>query len=107
MSKWVVFSIVEPRTKKILYIDYVKEGYNSDRDYIVAALYKMKKDKNEYSNDLNRIYISDYYNELVAVVLMESNKKSDAKYSKEEYIKMFRPRYNIEKVEEYIYYNGV
>jgi len=67
----------------------------------------MDKDKNEYRNDLDRMYRGCYFNTLDAVVLIENNKKRDAKYSKEECIKMFKPRYNIEKVEEYTYYNGV
>ena len=103
-EEYVVYGIVEPYTRKIVYIDFyvydwdnIKE-YPSQKEMIEDTIDIMRDNNNVYWRDLCNMYENNNYNEiLIGVVVLESSDSLDYIKKRVKYWEIvFKPRYNKE-----------
>ena len=103
-EKYAVYGIVEPHTRKIVYIDFyvydwdnIKE-YPSQKEMIEDTIDIMRDNNNVYWRDLYNMYENNNYNEiLIGVVVLESSDNLDYIKKRVKYWEIvFKPRYNKE-----------
>ena len=99
--EYIVYGMIEPESKKIVYIDWMSwdwechNDYPTKNEYLEYSLDEMNTN-NEYDNpywtDLARSY--DYCSIGVVVLNTICNDKEAAQRLKEEYISILKPKYN-------------
>lgn len=101
MDKWIIYGIVEPETRKIVYIDfYIDEDNNyinkDDKVFLDSAIENMREENNPYRIDLINMWNAsiNIYNietKIVALDILEDDKEiceiTDA------YRKLFKPKF--------------
>lgn len=99
--EYIVYGMIEPESKKIVYIDWIgwsweyHNDYPTKNEYLEYSLERMNTN-NEYDNpywvDLVRLY--DYCSIEVVVLNNIYDDKEIAQSLKEKYINIFKPKYN-------------
>ena len=99
MDKWVIYGMIEPETRKIVYIDFYIDNenyiYKEDKVFLDNAIKNMQDTENPYWRDL----VNMYENKLIEVVVLEVlDNEYEAKEAMDRYIKWFKPRYNYNNI---------
>lgn len=102
--EYAIYGIIEPYTRKIVFIDYYVydwdnlEEYPSIENYIDDAIALMQGDDrgNEYWRDLENMWNSRG-SRMGVVVLDTCDIEQDAQYMTNFYRNLFKPRYNIKE----------
>lgn len=110
MDRYIIYGMIEPDTRKIVYIDFyvedIKEKFYTElanKDFLEVSLDTMKDEGNYYNRDLINMWnegIEPYNNKTSVVVLDILNNDNDIYERMDAYKKLFKPKFNLD------YYNN-
>lgn len=102
MDRFVIYGIIEPETKKMVYIDFCidkdDDSYmdKTEKDFLNLAIETMECTNNPYKYDLINMYNENisYYNKGIYIVVLDILDNDDEVCEiTDAYKKLFKPRY--------------
>lgn len=100
MEKYIIYGVVEPDTRRIVYIDFYLGNENyiniSDKEFFNDAVEKMQEENNSYWRDLDNMWhesmgMFDVKTKIVALDIL--NDDSEVYEIMNAYRRLFRPKY--------------
>jgi hypothetical protein len=100
MEKYIIYGVVEPETRRIVYIDFYLGNENyiniSDKEFFNDAVEKMQEENNSYWRDLDNMWhesmgMFDVKTKIVALDIL--NDDSEVYEIMNAYRRLFRPKY--------------
>lgn len=102
MDRFIIYGMIEPKTRKIVYIDFYIDENNDyiemdDKEFLDYTLEQMYDEENPYVNDLRNMWNESIgYCEVgtKVVVLEVLNKDGELVEKTNSYRKLFKPKFN-------------